>query len=171
MFAPRNPGNNRSRNDPRSPEKSLFGTQGAVAQNPFRSEFVSGVRVRYQLFVIWILNFYISPSACNLSLEVSKKLALRRSEIFFRPLQRPLHSGWNTGIMGCQEEKSKSLLSTFDTHYSNNPTFHHSMWIAQIYRARKPMVSTYCRNSETFNSRSELIFPFSQRILHLEFDI
>jgi len=37
---------------------------------------------------LWPLSFDISL-ASNLSLEVSKKLALRRSEIFFRPFQRP----------------------------------------------------------------------------------
>ena len=60
--------------------------------------------------------------------------------------------------MVCQEEKSKSLLSTFDTQYSNNPTFHHSIWIAQIYRGKKHMIPIYCRNPEEFNSRSELLF-------------
>jgi len=34
----------RSRNDARSPEKSLFAAPGAVAQNPFRSQFVSVTR-------------------------------------------------------------------------------------------------------------------------------
>jgi hypothetical protein len=51
----------------------------------------------------------------------------------------------------------KYRLSAFDTHYSNNPTFHHSMWKAQIYRGKQPMISIYCRNSERFNSRSEFV--------------
>jgi hypothetical protein len=50
--------------------------------------FVLCVRVHYQVFLIWILKFDISPSACNLSLEVSKKLVLRRREKF--SLEKPL---------------------------------------------------------------------------------
>jgi hypothetical protein len=41
---------------------------------------------------------------------------------------------WNDGLTG---RKTKSVLPAFDTHYSNIPTFHHSMWIAQIDRDKK----------------------------------
>ena len=58
-------------------------------------------------------------------------------------------------------KKKRSVHYAFDTHYSNNPCglFQHSIWIAQIYRDKKPMISIYCRNSETFDSRSDLLFP------------
>jgi hypothetical protein len=60
--------------------------------------FVFCVRVHYQVFIIWILKFDISPSACNFSLKVSKKLALRRSNIFFRPIHHLPHPQSGTGF-------------------------------------------------------------------------
>jgi hypothetical protein len=49
---------------------------------------------------------------------------------------------WNIGIMeywndGLTERKNQICFSAFDTHYSNIPTFHHSMWIARIDRDKK----------------------------------
>jgi hypothetical protein len=43
---------------------------------------------------------------------------------------------WNDGLTG----RKKSILSAFDAHSSNIPTFHHSMWISQIDRGRKTMI-------------------------------
>jgi hypothetical protein len=40
---------------------------------------------------------------------------------------------WNDGLTG----EKKSILSAFDKQYSNIPTFHHSMWTAQIDRDEK----------------------------------
>jgi hypothetical protein len=40
---------------------------------------------------------------------------------------------WNNGILeGWDERKknNKGIISNFDTHYSNTPTFHHSVWMA-----------------------------------------
>ena len=45
-----------------------------------------------------------------------------------------------------REKNKRSVLSAFDTHYSNNPTFQYSMWI----RA---------------HSRSELVFLVFQKSL------